>query len=94
LVRTPIRSPWANAHAERWVGSVRGECLDRVLIWSERHLDSVLREYVDHYNGACPRRAFGLRPPAGPAAATRPAGEVVRRDRLDGLIHDYERRGA
>ena len=89
MVRTPIRSPRANAYAERWVGSVRRACLDRVLIWSERHLDSVLREYVDHDNGARPHRALGLRPPAGPAAAARPAGEVVRRDRLDGLIHEY-----
>jgi putative transposase len=94
VVRTPIRSPRANAHAECWVGPARRECPDRVLILGERHLGSVLREYVGHYNLARPHRAPGLRPPLAPVAPTRPTGEVLRCDRLDGLIHEYERRVA
>ena len=92
VVRTTIRSPRAYVHAERWVGSARRECLDHVLIWSERHLGAVLREYVDHYNAARPHRALGLRPPLRLATSAQPTGEVVRRDRLGGLIHEYERR--
>ena len=91
VVRTPIRSPRANAYAERWVGSVRRECLDRVLIFGERHLASVLREYVNHYNAARPHRALGLRPPLRSATPAQPPGEVVRHSRLGGLIHEYER---
>src|SRR5207249_8236741 len=56
VIRTPVRAPLANAHAERWVRTVRAECLDHMLILSRRHLDSVLAEYVEHYNGARPRR--------------------------------------
>ena len=76
------------------MGSARRACLDRVLILGERHLGSILREDVDHNNAARPHRALGLRPPAGPASTTRPPGEVVRRDRLNGLIHEYERRAS
>ena len=94
VVRTPIRSPRANAHAERWVGSVRRECLDRPLLLGERHLTALLRDYVDHYNAARPHRALGLRPPLSPATPAQPTGEVVRHDRLGGLIHEYERRVA
>ena len=54
VVRTPYRSPRANAHAERWVRSVREECLDHQLIVSERHLRRILAEYVAHYNEARP----------------------------------------
>jgi putative transposase len=88
-VRTPFRAPRANAHAERWVGTVRRECLDWLVILGRRHLERVLQEYVDHYNAARPHRAHGLHPP-DPAGRT-PArmGEIVRRDRLGGLIHEY-----
>jgi putative transposase len=94
VVRTPVRAPRANAHAERWVGTVRRECLDWLVILGRRHLERVLQEYVDHYNAARPHRARGLHPP-DPAGRT-PArmGEIVRRDRLYGLIHEYERRAA
>jgi transposase InsO family protein len=91
VLRTPVQAPQANAYAERWVGTVRREVLDRMLIFGCRQLQSVLAEYVDHYNAHRPHRALGQAPPLGPgeAAVVVPAGSVVRRDRLGGLIHEY-----
>jgi putative transposase len=63
VIRTPIAAPRAKAHAERWVGSVRRECLDRLLIVSQAHLERVLREYVAHHNTHRPHRALEQRPP-------------------------------
>src|SRR3954454_21614594 len=63
VIRTPFRSPNANAHMERWVGTVRRECLDRLLILGRRQLEHILRVYVTHYNAERPHRALGLRPP-------------------------------
>ena len=88
---TPVRAPRANAYAERWVGTVRREVLDRMLILGCWQLRSVLAEYVDHYNGPPPAPRLG----AGAAAQTRravalaPPARVLRRDRLSGLIHEY-----
>jgi transposase InsO family protein len=91
IVRTPVRAPRANAYAERWVGTVRRECLDWLLILSPRHLEEVLRVYVRHYNTQRPHRGLQLRSPV-PAAAPLPAtGRVARRDLLGGLIHEYSR---
>jgi transposase InsO family protein len=91
IIKTPVRAPRANAIAERWVGSARRECLDRILITSERHLRLALSEYVDHYNSHRPHRALQQNPPAGrahpPAKLT--GMRVLRRDRLGGLIHEY-----
>jgi transposase InsO family protein len=67
VIRTPIGAPSANAYAERFVGTVRRECLDWILILSRRHLERGLDAYVDHYNGHRPHRALKLTPP-GPAA--------------------------
>ena len=91
VLRTPVRAPRANAYAERWVGTVRRELLDRMLILGCRQLRSVLTEYADHYNGHRPHRALGQAPPlgSGEPPAVVPAGRVVRRDRLGGLIHEY-----
>jgi hypothetical protein len=95
-IHTPVKAPNANAHMERWVRSVRNECLDRLLIVSRRHLEHVLRVYIDHYNGRRPHRSLDLRPPdAGarsPLTTTSmpPAPRVVRRDLLGGVIHEYE----
>ena len=90
IVRTPIRAPRANAIAERFVGTLRRECLDHLLITGPRHLDVVLREYVQHYNGHRPHRALHQQPPAG---GTPPRSEAairpLRRDRLGGLLHEY-----
>jgi putative transposase len=93
VVRTPARAPCANAVAERWVGTVRRECLDWMLILGRRHREQVLEEYVAHYNVARPHRALELRAPSArgqPAQATGRVEEIIRRDRLEGLIHEYE----
>jgi transposase InsO family protein len=63
IVKTPVRAPSANAIAERFVRTVRSECLDWLLIVNQRHLDRVLRDYADHYNRERPHRALELRPP-------------------------------
>ena len=93
-IRTPIHAPNANASAERWVRTVRQECLDCMLVWGRRHLERVLDEYVRHYNDERPHRSLALRPPrsigvrAGPDAVT-VAAHVRRRDRLGSLVHEY-----
>jgi putative transposase len=91
VLRTPVRAPRANAYAERWVGTIRREVLDRLLIVGCRQLRLVLAEYADPYNGHRPHRALGQAPPLGSAEppVILPAGRVVRRDRLGGLIHEY-----
>ena len=62
VIRTPVQAPNANAHMERWVGSVRRECLDRLLIVGRRQLEQVLPVYVRHYNRGRPHRAHDLKP--------------------------------
>ena len=89
-MKTPVQAPRANAIAERWISSARRECLDRMLITGERHLRLVLREYVEHYNVHRPHRTLCQRPPAGrepPAIGLNV--QILRRDRLGGLIHEY-----
>jgi putative transposase len=96
VIRTPIQAPNANAHAERWVGSVRRECLDRLLIFGHGQLEHVLRVYTRHYNRHRPHRALALYPPGRvdgiPLALVRapPDQQPIRRDLLGGLIHEYE----
>jgi putative transposase len=95
VIRTPVRAPNANAHAERWVGSVRRECLDRLLIFSRRQLEHVLRVYTCHYNQHRPHRALALCPPeqanGNPTTLRAPAyPKLNRTDLLGGLIHEYE----
>jgi putative transposase len=70
LIKTPIAAPRAKAHAERWVGSVRRECLDRLLIVGRRQLEHVLRAYVRHYNRQRPHRALDLKPPEASARSS------------------------
>lgn len=93
IVCTPFRAPQANGIAERFVRTVRSECLDRLLIVNQRHLERVLRVFIDHYNGHRPHRALGLTPPTPRRppllAATEHGSCVQRRDRLGGLIHEY-----
>jgi putative transposase len=89
-IRTPIRAPRANAIAERFIGTLRRECLDHLLITGPRHLDVVLREYVQHFNTHRPHRSLHQH---SPACASPPGSEAtirpLRRDRLGGLIHEY-----
>jgi putative transposase len=91
ILRTPVRAPRANAVAERWVGTVRREVLDRLLIVGRRHLETVLSDYVMHYNQHRPHRSLGQVPPLGvvPPPSTAADVPVVRLDRLGGLIHEY-----
>jgi putative transposase len=95
VIHTPIRAPQANAYAERFVRTVRAECLDWLLILGRRHLESVLRVYTEHYNRERPHRGLALlTPEAGDAAALPTAKRIDRRDRLGGLIHEYHRAAA
>ncbi len=73
IILTPFRAPRANAVAERWVRTVRRECLDWMLVFGRRHLEHVLREYVAHYNASRPHRGLGLRAPDAPHGSSRPA---------------------
>jgi transposase InsO family protein len=90
ILRTPVRAPRANAIAERFIGTLRRECLDHLLITGRRHLATVLREFVEHYNTHRPHRSLDQHPPAGRTPP--PSGATVRplrRDRLGGLVHEY-----
>jgi transposase InsO family protein len=93
VVRTPYRSPTANAYAERWVRSARAECLDSLLIVGERHLRRVLAAYVAHDNEARPHQGLDQRCPT-PITVASPHGPMQRRDILGGLIHEYYREAA
>jgi putative transposase len=105
VIMTPYRTPNANAFAERFVLTVRSECLDHLLILNQGHLERVLRTYARHYNENHPHQGISQEIP-GSAAPTAPDstadscvhcpsdglhGPIRRRDRLGGLIHEYER---
>ena len=93
IIRTPIRAPKANAIAERFVRTVRSECLDWLLIVNRRHLERALHVFVDHYNSHRPHRSLDLAPPDPDAlklhVVRSPAAGIERRDRLGGLIREY-----
>ncbi len=94
VVKIPPRSPRANAYAERWVRTVRAECLDWTLVWSQRQLHRVLTEYLRHYNTVRPHRSLDLQPPRpAPRLALVESDTLVppvqRIDVLGGLIHEY-----
>lgn len=91
VILAPIRAPVANG-AERVVRTIRRECLDWLLVRSERHLRRVLLEYLAHYHHERPDRGLALQPPDPPARPT--TGPIGRRDRLGGLIHEYHRAAA
>jgi putative transposase len=94
VVLTPIQAPNANAFSERWVGTVRRECLDHLLIIGRRHLLAVLDAYVRHYNAHRPHRGLGLVPPelypARGHHGVLPSKRIERHDVLGGLIHEYQ----
>lgn len=91
VIETPHRAPRANAIAERWVRSVRTDCLDHLLILGRRHLEHVLRRYVAHYNAERPHRSLALAAPVGhsPPACEACPRDIRRRDVLGGVIHEY-----
>jgi transposase InsO family protein len=90
-IKTPVRAPRANAVMERWIGSCRGEILDRTLIWNLPHLRRVLAEYEDHYNRHRPHRTRQHASPLRglPEPANLDHLNVQRRDRLGGIINEY-----
>ncbi|WP_426513368.1 integrase core domain-containing protein [Dactylosporangium sp. McL0621] len=93
IVRTPPRAPRANAYAERWVRTVRRECLDRILIYNPRHLLTTLTEYVAHYNEHRLHQGRDQRPPALETLPTPVTDLTTVRVRcrkvLNGLINEY-----
>jgi transposase InsO family protein len=94
VLTTPPRAPKANAYAERWVRTVRVECLDWLLVWNARHLHRVLTDFLQHYNTGRPHRGIGLAVPqpthsTNITAASDTVVAVERVDILDGLIHEY-----
>jgi putative transposase len=91
VLRTPPRAPRGNAYAERWVGSVRRECTDRLLVYSQRHLVRVLDAYARHYNQHRPHRSLQQRPPVPPQTPVILADSRIRRRQiLGGLINEYD----
>jgi transposase InsO family protein len=94
IITTPIQAPNANAVAERWIRTVRAECLDWLLIWGRRQLARVLDEYLQHDNDQRPHRSLDLAPPtvinggSVPHVVRAPAS-IRRLERLGGLIHEY-----
>jgi putative transposase len=90
IIRTPPRTPVANAHAERWVGTVRRELCDRTLIWGHRHLVQLLREYVEHYNAHRPHRSLRQRAPNDAEVVEYRPGQPIRQHpTCSGLINQY-----
>jgi putative transposase len=91
ILKTPVRAPRANAIAERFVGSLRRELLDRILIINAAHARRVLGQYEDHFNTHRPHRALGQAAPLRPLPVplANPTATVARRDRLGGLLHEY-----
>jgi transposase InsO family protein len=91
VIKTPVRAPRANSFAERFVGTARRECLDWLLIRNERHLERVLKVFVEHYNTARPHRGIDLDVPI-PYVSSNPPGDstqIKRVDRLGGVLHEY-----
>jgi putative transposase len=92
VIKTPVRLPRANAYAERWVRTVRTECLDWMLVFGRRHLVVILRECVQHYNEGRPHRGLGLGVPLpGNRTSATPSPQHVRRHEVrGGLVYEYE----
>ncbi|MCP4957703.1 MAG: transposase, partial [Actinomycetia bacterium] len=99
ILKTPVRVPVANTFAEQWIGSIRRELLKqprglpRTIIWNQRQLERLVRDYTDHHNQHRPHQSLEQRPPRPvqeppdrpPATVT-----VLRTTRYDGLIHEYK----
>ena len=94
IIKTPVRSPRANAFAERYVGTLRRECLDHLLIYGEYHLRQVLAEYGQHYNDHRPHQARAQRPPLHePGQPVDVTARIKCRQAVQGLISEYRRAG-
>ena len=93
ILRTPVRVPVANAFAERWIGTLRRELLDRTIIWNQRQLQRLVIDYIDHYNAHRPHRSLDQRPPAPtqPPNANGQQLRIIRATRCGGLINEYQK---
>jgi putative transposase len=91
VIKTPVRAPRANAFAERFVGTIRRECLDHVLILGERHLRKVVAEFARHYNEHRPHQSLQQEPPWQPGGAVDITARIEHRHVLGGLISEYHR---
>jgi len=92
IIKTPVRSLRANAFAERFVGTLRRDCLDHLLIYGERHLRTVLAEYERHFNDHCPHQGRSVRPPLhDPREVIDMTARIHRRKTVIGLINEYRR---
>jgi putative transposase len=92
IIKAPVRSARANSRAERFVGTLRRECLDHVLILGERHLRKILAEYVRHYNWHRPHQSRGQEPPLRqPGRAVDITARIEHRHVVSGLISEYRR---
>ena len=91
ILTAPVRTPVANAFAERWIGTLRRELLDRTIIWNRRQLNNLVVDYIDHHNTHRPHRSLDQRPPAATDAADQPDRllQVVGTARCGGLINEY-----
>lgn len=92
ILKTPIRTPVANAFAERWIGSIRRELLDRTIIWNQRQLERLVVDYIGHYNEHRPHRSLDQQPPEAPEAPPPVQGRhlrVVKSTRCNGIINEY-----
>ena len=93
VLKTPVRTSVANAFAERWIGTLRRELLDRTLIWNRQQLERIVVDYIDHYNEHRPHRSLDQHPPsrarAIPIRSPNEQDQIRRSGRCDGLIHEY-----
>ena len=92
ILKTPVRTPVANSFAERWIGSIRRELLDRTIIWNRRQLERLVADYIEHYNAHRPHQSLDQRPPApdhGPPQTPPATVTVLRTSRCDGVINEY-----
>ncbi|MCP3910593.1 MAG: transposase, partial [Actinomycetia bacterium] len=95
ILKTPVRTPVANTFAQRWIGTLRRELLDRTIIWNQRQLERLVIDYIDHYNTHRPHRSLGQRPPQPavphePTSIAPPPVQVARTSRCHGLINGYQ----
>ena len=93
ILKTPVRVPVANAFAERWIGTLRRELLDRTIIWNQHQLEHLVTDYIDHYNAHQPHRSLDHRPPAPhrPPNANAQQLRIIRATRCGGLINEYRK---
>ncbi len=91
VLRTPIKAPNANANCERLMGTIRRELLDHFLIFNERHLKTVLQEFVSYYNFCRPHQGIGQATPIKAESSANSSGKIVTFPVLGGLHHHYQR---